>query len=61
MVISRAIKSFLLVLVPQIASAQFDNFMKGLDKLASPGASTLGEDKIISGLKEALASERKTR
>jgi hypothetical protein len=52
---SRAIMSFLLLLLPQIASAQFDDFLKGVDKLASPGAKTLGDDKIISGLKEALS------
>ncbi len=52
---SRAIVSFLFLLLPQIASAQFDDFLKGVDKLASPGAKTLGDDKIISGLKEALS------
>lgn len=54
MINSRAIFSFLLLLLPQVASAQFDDFMKGIDKLASPGNTTLGDDKIISGLKEAL-------
>ena len=48
------IMSFLLLLLPQVASAQFDDFLKGIDKLALPGAKTLGDDKIISGLKEAL-------
>lgn len=52
---SRALISFLLLLLPQIASAQFDDFMKGLDKLSRPGATTLGDDKIVSGLKEALS------
>jgi hypothetical protein len=52
---SRAIMSFVLLLLPQIASAQFDDFLKGVDKLTSPGAKTLGDDKIISGLKEALS------
>jgi hypothetical protein len=55
MIISRAIMSVLLVLLPQVASAQFDDFMKGMDKLALPGKTSLGEDKIISGLKEALS------
>ena len=55
MSISRAIMSFLLVLIPQVAFAQFDDFMKGLDKVALPGTNTLGDDKIISGLKEALS------
>lgn len=52
---SRAIMCFLLLLLPQLASAQFDDFLKGVDKLASPSAKTLGDDKIISGLKEALS------
>jgi hypothetical protein len=52
---SRAIMSFVLLFLPQIASAQFDDFLKGVDQLASPGAKTLGDDKIISGLKEALS------
>jgi hypothetical protein len=52
---SRAIMSFLLLLLPQIASAQFDDFLKVVDILASPGAKTLEDDKIISGLKEALS------
>lgn len=55
MIISRVIMSFLLFLLPQIASAQFDDFMKEIDKLSLPGAKTLGDDKIISGLKEALS------
>jgi hypothetical protein len=55
MITSRAIMSVLLVLLPQVASAQFDDFMKGMDKLALPGKTSLGEDKIISGLKEALS------
>lgn len=55
MIISRAIMCLLLVLLPQVASAQFDDFMKGIDKLASPGKTSLGEDKIVSGLKEALS------
>ncbi|HNP60419.1 MAG TPA: DUF4197 domain-containing protein [Nitrospirales bacterium] len=54
MTIFRVIMSFLLLLLPQIASAQFDDFLKGIDKLSLPGAKTLGDDKIISGLKEAL-------
>lgn len=51
---SRALMSFVLLFLPQIASAQFDDFLKGVDKLTSPGTKTLGDDKIISGLKEAL-------
>lgn len=51
---SSAIMSFVLLLFPQIASAQFNDFLKGVDQLASPGAKTHGDDKIISGLKEAL-------
>ncbi|MBA3612152.1 MAG: DUF4197 family protein [Nitrospirales bacterium] len=54
MIISRVIMSFLLLLLPQIASAHFDDFMKEIDKLSLPGAKTLRDDKIISGLKEAL-------
>ncbi|WP_447962439.1 DUF4197 domain-containing protein [Nitrospira sp. Ecomares 2.1] len=54
MTIFRVIMSFLLLLLPQIASAQFDDFLKEIDKLSLPGAKTLGDDKIISGLKEAL-------
>ena len=55
MIFFRAIMSFLLLLLPQVASAQFDDFLKGMDKLALPGTKTLGDDKIISGLKEALS------
>ena len=55
MISSRAIISLLLLLLPQVASAQFDDFLKGLDKMSLPGTTTLGEDKIISGLKEALS------
>ncbi len=55
MIISRVIMSFLLLLLPQIASAQFGDFMKEIDKFSLPGAKTLGDDKIISGLKEALS------
>jgi hypothetical protein len=51
---SRAILSLLLILLPQVASAQFDDFFKGFDKMTLPDAQTLGDDKIISGLKEAL-------
>lgn len=54
MVKSPVIMSFLLLLLPQIAFAQFGDFMKEIDKLSLPGAKTLGDDKIISGLKEAL-------
>ncbi len=54
MIISPVIMSFLLLLLPQIASAQFGDFLKEIDKLTPPGAKTLGDDKIISGLKEAL-------
>jgi glutamine amidotransferase PdxT len=45
----------LLVLLPHVVFAQFDDFMKEIDKLSLPGAKTLGDDKIISGLKEALS------
>jgi len=55
MIFFRAIMSFLLLFLPQVASAQFDDFLKGMDKLALPGTKTLGDDKIISGLKEALS------
>lgn len=55
MILSRAIMSCLLLLLPQIASAQLGDFMKEIDKLSLPGAKTLGDDKIISGLKEALS------
>lgn len=54
MIISPVIMSVLLLLLPQIAFAQFGDFMKEIDKLSLPGAKTLGDDKIISGLKEAL-------
>lgn len=54
MTFSRAIMSLLLLLLPQVASAQFDDLLKEFDKLTLPGAKTLGDDKIISGLKEAL-------
>jgi len=55
MISSRATMIFLLLLLPQFASAQFDDFLKGIDKLALPGTKTPGTDKIISGLKEALS------
>ncbi len=55
MIISRVIMSFLLLLFPQIASAQFGDFMKEIDKMSLPGEKTIGDDKIISGLKEALS------
>ena len=45
----------LLVLLPHVVFAQFNDFMKEIDKLSLPGAKTLGDDKIISGLKEALS------
>jgi uncharacterized protein DUF4197 len=51
---SPIIMSVLLLLLPQIAFAQFGDFMKEIDKLSLPGTKTLGDDKIISGLKEAL-------
>jgi hypothetical protein len=51
----RAFMGLLLLLLPQVASAQFDDFLKGIDKLALPGAQALGDDKIVSGLKEALS------
>ena len=55
MVFYRVFMGLLLLLLPQIASAQFDDFLKGMDKLAFPGAEALGDDKIVSGLKEALS------
>jgi len=55
MISFRAIISFLLLLLPQVASAQFDDFLKEMDKLALPGTKALGDDKIVSGLKEALS------
>ncbi|MCA9422201.1 MAG: DUF4197 domain-containing protein [Nitrospira sp.] len=54
MIVSRVIMSFLLLLIPQFASAQFGDLMKEIDKFSLPGTETLGDDKIISGLKEAL-------
>ena len=49
-----AIISLLLVLLPQVVFAQLGDFMKGIDKLALPSTTTLGNDKVASGLKEAL-------
>lgn len=54
MILTRAIMIFLLIFLPQVASAQFDDLLKGFDKLTSPGTQILGNDKIVSGLKEAL-------
>lgn len=51
----RALICVLLVLLPHVVFAQFDDFMKEIDKLSLPGAKTLGDDKIVSGLKEALS------
>lgn len=55
MIIFRTIMSCLLLLLPQIASAQLGDFLKEIDKLSLPGEKTLGDDKIISGLREALS------
>lgn len=53
---SGALLSFLLLfLAPQVVPAQFEDFLKGFDKMAVPGAKPPGDDKIVSGLKEALA------
>lgn len=54
MILSSLLMSFLLLLLPQVAFAQFDDFMKEIDKLSLSGAKNLGDDKIVSGLKEAL-------
>ncbi|MDH3504398.1 MAG: DUF4197 domain-containing protein [Nitrospirota bacterium] len=45
----------LLVLLPHVVFAQFGDFMKEIDKLSLPGSQALGDDKIVSGLKEALS------
>lgn len=54
MIFTRSIMIFLLIFLPQVASAQFDDLLKDFDKLTSPGTQALGNDKIVSGLKEAL-------
>jgi hypothetical protein len=54
MIPTHAIMIFLLLLFPQVASAQINDLLKGFDKLTLPGTQTLENDKIISGLKEAL-------
>jgi hypothetical protein len=55
MIFSRVCVFFFLLVLPQIASAQLNDFFKGIDKLGMSGGDSLGEDKIISGLKEALS------
>ena len=59
MIISRFILSLLPLLIPTTAFAQLDLFEglkdKAIEHLGSQGSSSLGNDKIISGLKEALS------
>ncbi|GJL60652.1 MAG: hypothetical protein NPIRA03_35090 [Nitrospirales bacterium] len=51
---SHLIVSFFLLLLRQITFPRFGDFEKEIDKWSLPGARTLGDEKIISGLKEAL-------
>jgi hypothetical protein len=49
-----ALPLLFLFLLPHNASAQFDDFLKEFNKLGLPDSTTPKEDKIVSGLKEAL-------
>ena len=58
MMIFKLISILLLVFTPQMACAQFDFFedltKKGMEQLGKSGSAGLSNEKIISGLKEAL-------
>ena len=58
MMIPQLVSIVLFVFIPSIANAQFDYFedftKKGMEQLGASGSAGLSNDKIISGLKEAL-------
>ena len=52
--IIRSLFGLLLICFPLSAYAQFQDFLKGLENVSLPKSSSLNNEKIVSGLKEAL-------